>query len=130
VSPFEEPAKYASSTPSEDDQLATWPEQRRHERYDIDTELTARLLPDEKELMHGHSLDISVAGIAGVFVTGWELGARVLLEFFIPVTKEQLRVQAIVRNRSGYRYGFEFANLSGRERALIEKTCRVLALLE
>jgi c-di-GMP-binding flagellar brake protein YcgR len=80
--------------------------------------------------MRGRSLDISVAGIAGVFVTGWELGTRVLIEFSVPVTQQRVQVEAIVRNRSGYRYGFEFLNLAGRDRALINKTCRVLALLQ
>lgn len=110
--------------------VETYPERRQHERYEIDTELTARLLPHQNEVMHGYSLDISAVGIAGVFVTGWEVGTRVILEFCVPVSKERLQLQAIVRNRSGYRYGFEFDNLSGSQRAIIQKTCRVLRMLK
>ena len=119
------PGNLGRSSPAE---TKVWPERRIYERYEIDTELTATLLPDRKEQMHGRSLDISMAGIAGVFVAGWEMGTRVLLEFSVPVTKQQLAVEAVVRNRVGHRYGFEFLNLSGRDRALINKTIRVLAL--
>lgn len=105
------------------------PERRINERYEIDTELTATLLPDRREQMHGRSLDISVAGIAGVFATGWELGTRVLIEFFVPIAHQQLQLEAIVRNRNGHRYGFEFVNVGGRERVMINRTVRVLAVL-
>ena len=115
---------------SESDQPECWPERRQYQRYDIDTDLTVRVLPEHPEVTHGHSLDISPAGIAGVFATGWEIGTRVLIQFSVPVSREPLQVEAIVRNRSGYRYGFEFVNLSGRERTLIQKTWRVLAMLE
>ncbi len=115
---------------AEKDKIDGWPWQRHYVRHELDTELSARLLPKEQEPIRGRSLDISVAGIGGIFVTAWQIGTRVLLEFTVPVSKERLRVHAIVRNRCGYRYGFEFADLSDRERALIQKTCRVLALLK
>jgi c-di-GMP-binding flagellar brake protein YcgR len=108
----------------------TWPERRRYERYEIDTEITARLSLDGPEVMRGYSLDISINGVAGVFATGWEMGTHVWLEFSLPKCTGQMKVPAVVRNRSGYRYGFEFVNLSGRERLLIQRTCRVLALFE
>ncbi|HVO59533.1 MAG TPA: PilZ domain-containing protein [Terriglobales bacterium] len=105
------------------------PERRCFERYDLDTELTARLSFDGPAIMRGYSLDISINGIAGVFVTGWEVGTHVWLEFSLPTWTGRIQMQAVVRNRSGYRYGFEFVNLSGRDRLLIQKTCRVLSLL-
>jgi hypothetical protein len=63
-----------------------------------------------------------------VFATGWELGTHVWLEFSLPKCTGRMQVRAVVRNRCQYRYGFEFVNLSGRERLLIQRTCRVLAL--
>jgi c-di-GMP-binding flagellar brake protein YcgR len=107
----------------------TRPERRINERYEIDTELTATLLPERRKQMHGRSLDISIAGIAGVFATGWELGTRVLIEFFVPVAHQQLKLEAIVRNRNGHRYGFEFVNVGGRDRVIIDRTLSVLAVL-
>ena len=120
--------KKLTSAPADDCLDQAWPERRRYERYDIDTEITARLSLDGPEIMRGYSLDISINGIAGVFATGWELGTRVWLEFSLPKCTGQMQVQGMVRNRSGYRYGFEFVNLSGKERLLIQRTCRVLAL--
>jgi c-di-GMP-binding flagellar brake protein YcgR len=130
VSAHEGPGKKQKSAQTEDSLEQGWPDQRRYERYDIDTEITARLSSDGPEVMRGYSLDISINGIAGVFVTGWEVGARVWLEFSLPKCTGLMQVQAVVRNRSAYRYGFEFVNLSGRERLLIQRTCRVLALFK
>src|SRR5205823_4723472 len=73
---------------------------------------------------------ISEAGIAGVFVTLWDVGAPVRLEFSVPVTSNPVRVGAVVRSRSGHRYGFEFVDLTPEQREIINKTCRTLALLE
>lgn len=130
MSTHEEPGRKLRSPEIEDSLEQGWPERRRYERYDIDTEITARLSAAGPEVMRGYALDISINGIAGVFVTGWDLGTRVWLEFCLPKCTGQMQVQATVRNRCGYRYGFEFVNLSGKERLLIQRTCRVLALLK
>jgi len=55
---------------------------------------------------------------------------RCILVFSVPVTRSQVRIGGILRSRSGYRYGFEFVNLSPDQREIIGKTCRTLALLE
>ena len=79
--------------------------------------------------MRGRSLDISEAGIAGVFVTEWAVGTPVHLEFSVPVTSSLVRVEGLLRSHSGHRYGFEFVDLSSDQREVISKTCRTLALL-
>lgn len=126
----ERPGNMSHLTQSEENLDPLWPERRNYERYNIDTKLVARLSAEGQEVMRGYSLDISINGIAGVFVAGWDMGTRVWLEFSLPICKERMQVQAVVRNRCGYRYGFEFIHLSGRERLLIQKTCRVLAVME
>ena len=104
---------------------------RRYQRYEIDTQLQVTLLGlEERGTLRGRSLNISEAGIAGVFVTVWDVGAPVRLEFSVPVTSNLVRVKAVVRSRSGYRYGFEFMDLSTEQREIINKTCRTLALLQ
>ena len=104
---------------------------RRYRRYEIDTQLQVMLLGSEQRgTLRGRSLNISEAGIAGVFVTVWDVSAPVHLEFSVPVTSNPVRVGAVVRSRSGYRYGFEFVDLSPEQREIINKTCRTLALLE
>jgi c-di-GMP-binding flagellar brake protein YcgR len=104
---------------------------RRYQRYEIDTELRVAMLGlEQRGTLRGRSLNISEAGIAGVFVSVWDVGIPVRLEFSVPVTSNPVRVGAVVRSRSGYRYGFEFVDLSPEQREIISKTCRTLALLE
>ena len=104
---------------------------RRYQRYEIDTQLQVTLLGlEQRGTLRGRSLNISEAGIAGVFVTVWDVGTPVQLEFSVPVTSSPVRVGGVLRSRSGYRYGFEFGDLSPDQRAIISKTCRTLALLE
>jgi c-di-GMP-binding flagellar brake protein YcgR len=104
---------------------------RRYQRYEIDTELHVTMLGlEHRGTMRGRSLNISEAGIAGVFVTVWDVGTPVHLEFSVPVTSSPLRVGGVLRSHSGYRYGFEFADLGPDQCEIIGKTCRTLALLE
>ena len=59
-------------------------EARRLPRYEIDTEIHAATFRGEKqEVMRGRALNISEAGVAGLFVTGWDAGTAVNLKFFI-----------------------------------------------
>ncbi len=103
---------------------------RRYQRYEIDTHLHVTIVGvEQRGTMRGRALDISEAGIAGVFVTVWDVGTSVHLEFSVPVTRSPVRVGGVLRSHSGYRYGFEFVDLSPDQREVISKTCRTLALL-
>jgi len=107
------------------------PEKRRYPRYEIDTELQVTILGlEERRTMRGRSLNISEAGMAGVFVKVGGIGLPVHLEFSVPVTGSSVGLGGIVRSQSGYRYGFEFVDLNSVQREIISKTCRTLALLE
>ena len=104
---------------------------RRFPRYEIDTEVdVATVGARDQRVMRGRSLNISKAGMAGLFVTGWSAGTAVTLKFPVPVVSSPLSVDAIVRSRSDYRYGFEFMELNPVQRQIISKTCRILALLQ
>ena len=104
---------------------------RRYQRYEIDTQLHVTALGvEQRGAMRGRSLDISEVGIAGVFVPVWDVGTPVRLEFLTPVTRNPIRVGGFLRSHSGYRYGFEFVDLSPEQQEIISKTCRTLALLQ
>ncbi len=104
---------------------------RQYQRYEIDRELRVAMLGlEQRGTLRGRSLNISEAGIAGVFVTVWDVGTPVHLEFSVPVTSSPVRVGGVLCSRSGYRYGFEFGDLSPDQREIISKTSRTLALLE
>ena len=103
---------------------------RRHQRYELETELRAAILGMERREMRGRSLNINEGGIAGVFVDGWDVGTVVQLQFSVPVTTSPVRVRGIVRNCTGYRYGFEFADLTPEQHETISRACRTLGLLQ
>src|SRR2546425_4350025 len=104
---------------------------RRYQRYEIDTQLHVVMLGlEQRGTLRGRALNISEAGIAGVFVMVWDVGTPVHLEFSVPVTSSPVRVGGLVCSHSGYRYGFEFVDLNHDQREIISKTCRTLALLQ
>jgi len=92
-------------------------EARRFPRYEIDTEIHVAMFGREKqEVMRGRALNISEAGVAGLFVTGWEAGTAVNLKFFVPIVSNPLSVDAVVRSRSDHRCGFEFVGILSNAR--------------
>ena len=103
---------------------------RRYPRYEIETELSASILGVVRREMRGRSLNINEGGIAGVFATGWDVGVSVNLQFSVPVATTPVRVRGVVRNRAGYRYGFEFVELTPQQQETISRTCRTLGLLQ
>src|SRR5260370_9530844 len=73
-------------------------EARRFPRYEIDSEIHVSTFGREKqEVMRGRALNISEAGVAGLFVTGCDAGAAVNLKFFLPVVSHPLSRYAVVR---------------------------------
>jgi hypothetical protein len=103
---------------------------RRYQRYELETELRAGIFGVEPREMHGRSLNINQGGIGGIFVAGWEVGTSVMLQFSVPIASTPVKVKAVVRNCAGYRYGFEFTDLTPEERETIRRTCTTLGLLQ
>jgi|SRR5208282_5304532 c-di-GMP-binding flagellar brake protein YcgR len=103
---------------------------RRYQRYELETELRAAMLGVEHREMRGRSLNINQGGIAGIFVAGWEVGTSVNLQFSVPIATTPVKVKGVVRNCTGYRYGFEFTDLTAEERETINRACRTLDLLQ
>jgi hypothetical protein len=77
--------------------------------------------------LKGDSVDLSESGIAAMLTIEVPLGEIVELEFTLPFG--DVKTYAIVRQRSAFRYGFQFVNEnSGGE--IIRATCRGLAMEE
>jgi hypothetical protein len=49
------------------------------------------------------------------------------IEFSLPDSSETIKVKAIVRNRAGFRYMFEFTGLTERQRERIRRVCQLSA---
>src|SRR5579862_5475644 len=60
--------------------------------------------------------DLAQAGIGVLIAEELKLGEVASLVFSLPETSQEWEVQAVLRHRRGYHYGFEFLSLS-RERA-------------
>lgn len=55
-----------------------------------------------------------------------DVGTSVLVEFSLPGTLTELRLRALVRNRSGFRCGLEFTEVAESDRSLIRSYLRSL----
>jgi hypothetical protein len=102
---------------------------RRDERYLVNTRLTATLNVGQKIEVQGRALDISQHGVGGLFDETWTVGSRIELGICLPVGHSPLKVDAVVRHRTGvkFRYGFEFVEMSAEQRASLQQACKFLA---
>jgi len=104
---------------------------RRYPRYEMDTQLRAtNLTAQNNATVRGQSLNINEGGMGGIFSRGLEVGTYVNLQFSVPVRSDPLSVKGVVRNRAGYRYGFEFVELTLEQKRVIHRTCATLNLLQ
>jgi hypothetical protein len=101
--------------------------ERRWQRFKLDVPVRVVAQRESKTLIvNGRGNEVSEGGLA-IFV-GMEarLGERLWVEFTPPYSSEPLRVPAVVRNRTGYRYGIEFDAENPEEN---EKVARLRELL-
>jgi hypothetical protein len=103
---------------------------RRFARYELDAQLKVSLAGSEHSEIWGRALNLNQGGIGGMFVKGWDIGTSVQVQFTVPVARAPVRLKGVVRNRVGYRYGFEFIDLTPEERDVLRRTCTTLSLLE
>ena len=76
-------------------------------------------------LVQGRTVDISESGISAILPLELALGELVELDFTLPFGR--VTVYALVRQRSAFRYGFQFTEWNFTE-GVIRPTCRVLAM--
>ena len=91
---------------------------RRYRRFSLDSRICVSR-PGQRYPLYGRTLGISEAGISALLAADLDPGTSLQLEFLLPSHRKPLTVRAIVRNRSGARYGFEFLSLSEEQRQAI-----------
>lgn len=96
---------------------------RRSPRFKL--EIDIRVYARNRQVIRGHSVDISESGIAIMLLQEITLDEVVRLEFTLPAG--EIEIHALVRQRNAFRYGFEFIE-GGPVRDLISRTCRDLAV--
>ena len=96
---------------------------RRHPRFKL--EVNIRVYPRNSAVVRGHTVDISESGISAMLREELQLDEVVRLEFTLP--HGEVEVHALVRQRSAFRYGFQFLE-SCEAQDVIGRTCRELSL--
>ncbi len=98
-------------------------EARLYPRYKLDVEI--QVYARNREVVRGHTVDISESGISAMLREEIRLDEIVRLEFTLP--DGDVEIHATVRQRNAFRYGFQFLESSGPH-DLIQRTCRGLAI--
>lgn len=78
---------------------------RKYERYLIDLRLVVRT---GTTTLHGRTRNLAEGGMAATVAGDIPLGESVELQFQLPHMSEPLKLQAEVRYRQGFQYGFKF----------------------
>ncbi len=101
---------------------------RRWRRYKVEVRVKVKLA--NRGAVYGQGSDISEGGMALFVPTELEIGQTVQAELMLPYCAEKAQITGVIRNRSGFRYGFEFSVLSDHEKVLIERVCHALAMVQ
>jgi len=96
---------------------------RRHPRFKLEKDI--RVYPRNAGVVRGYTVDLSESGISAMLLVEVPLGEVVRLEFSLP--SGDVEVLASVRQRSAFRYGFQFVD-AGAVSEIIGRTCRQLAI--
>lgn len=100
-------------------------EARRHRRFKLVA--AVRVYPRGCPVVRGQTVDLSESGISAMLGIEVPVGEVVRLEFTLPLG--EVEVLAMVRQRSAFRYGFQFVETSSAQ-DVIGRTCRQLAMAE
>ena len=88
-------------------------------RFKLDVEI--RIHSHSSGPLTGYTIDISESGIAAILKMEVSVDQLVQLEFTLP--EGTVEVEALVRQRRAFRYGFQFVE-QGPARELIARACR------
>jgi len=103
---------------------------RRHPRYSIDIPIAITFTRSGAKVAgSGRASELSQCGIASYIFTDLVVGDRLLIEMTLPYSHEAIQLDAVVRSRSGFRYGLEFKEMNPRQRQLLLRTCSALSVL-
>lgn len=108
-----------------------WDAPRRWGRYKIDVRV--KIVTRRNGVgtaTYGRGTDISEGGMSAYISMEIGVGKSVEMELTLPYSRQPMKVNAVVRNRRGFCYGLEFANLAAPEREQILRACKALSLIQ
>ncbi len=99
---------------------------RKFPRMSVD--ISVRVFSNGTHGAFGRGHDVGCGGMA--LYTPLELAEedKINIVFELPASQMRFGVSAVVKNRNGFRYGIEFAQLTSEESAEIKRVTRILAL--
>jgi PilZ domain-containing protein len=100
----------------------SWSIPRAFPRFLLDIRLVIRA----GEVLHGRTKDLGEGGLGATIPGDIGIGEVVELEFQLPLSHEPLSLQAEVRYRQGFQYGFRFLHPTEKHRELIRRATRDL----
>jgi hypothetical protein len=92
-------------------------------RYELDLHLEVSV---GSTTALGRSRDVSISGIGAYIPCELAIGQFVNVFMRLPFKKANLSCGAVVRNRSGFRYGLEFSNVRMAQQEFINEICSTL----
>lgn len=102
-------------------------QQRRSPRYKLDlrTKIVYRRNGLNQSAM-ARGQDVSEGGMAMFVPIDFRKDDAFEVEFTLPHSRLPLRIQAVVRNTDGHRYGLEFLNLTEAQKQEIVRMCEMM----
>jgi c-di-GMP-binding flagellar brake protein YcgR len=98
-------------------------DRRRHSRYALVAPIAVQTATSGPVMgSRGMTVEISEGGVSAYLREEFETGQTVKLQ--LNLSAGGLEVSAIVRNRLGRRYGFQFLKLLPEQRQKIHQSCR------
>lgn len=109
----------------------TGPELRRWARHKIDVRLKVTFRGEKgMTSVFGRGNTLGQGGMGAYVPAVIPMGASVSLEVSFPYSPAEVRLEAVVRNSEGFRYGLEFLDLRDDVKGVIVRNCSAAALLQ
>jgi hypothetical protein len=100
--------------------------ERRYPRFQLDVRVRVTTAAHGDRAFLGRAIEISACGASALIPADIPTGEVVELGFVLHAV--EMRLRAVVRNRLGARYGFEFLTLSAKQRQQIEDASQTLEI--
>ena len=92
---------------------------RRYLRFAMDKRI--KVSSANGAVLHGRCTNVSEGGLGATIAGNLAVGDAVEVEIALDRSLPPARSKAIIRNASGFHYGFEFQELPGESRRTIQK---------
>ncbi len=102
-----------------------WAVQRRWPRFPVSLCVKVSVsCKGSKQTVYGRSIEVAIGGMSCYVPIELLLCEKLEMELILPDQPKPLKVQAVVRNHRGHRYGMEFSSLEPTEQEQLLNTCK------